>query len=632
MSTIFGKCNIDKQPVLTDEAVLMKVALDHWNADASGIWADEQTMLGQLTLFNTPESFHEKLPFTDAVSGMTIVADARIDNREELFRKLGVMQDERPQLADSILILKAYCKYGEECLSHFVGDFTFAIWDPSEQKLFCVRDHVGIKPLFYYSDDHFFAFASEKKGLLAIPGIKQKANHDYLMKMVGFIDHNEAETSYEGISRLPPGHFVSIQGKCLKLTKYWELDTEQEIIYKDPRDYVHAFKELFDEAIKCRLRSAFTVGAELSGGLDSSGITCIAARMLHEEGKKIATFSYGFDEKSKTFYHNTEDLIEEHFADEVIAFANVDKVIKIREDGYSNFMEEIDLALRINDGPGVLLPWHDPLKKKVVEENVRVLLSGFPGDQMVTSYAEGYFFEHFEKKRYRTFLKEAKREMGAMKALALLFKATADCYLEKSLTAYRKKRFIQNHRNLPGNFLTPTLSHAEYQRLVKDPPGWPRSYRRLQKMSLQKILVSNRPETEDRNSLLYKSETRFPMADRRLLQFMLSIPAGQKANATGGRLLYRKSMAAVIPESIIRRTDKESLIHPFVLPNWIRDQGSIAAWLKQAGLPERLPYVNFDKLMAGYSLDNDRDYFILNGRMNRKRLHCIVRWLEKNNL
>ena len=164
MSSIFGILNFDHKNV-TDEIQLMKASLHQWASDTSNVWIEESSGLGNILLLNTPESIHEKLPYYNEISDLCITADARIDNKDDLYRNLDIKPSQQI-IPDSELILLAYQKYGERCTEYLIGDFAFAIWDGKKQALFCARDQMGVKPFFYYCNEQFFAFATEKKGLL----------------------------------------------------------------------------------------------------------------------------------------------------------------------------------------------------------------------------------------------------------------------------------------------------------------------------------------------------------------------------------------------------------------------------------------------------------------------------------
>ena len=150
MSVIFGKYHIKKQTLAKTDLIKMRDKLNHWEADDVGVWKNEYVGFGHLMLWNTPESLYEKLPLVSPHSGNIITADARIDNREELFLKLKITDKSIP---DSTLILAAYDKYGKDCVHHLIGDFAFAIWNANKEELFCARDHMGVKPFYYYLDN-----------------------------------------------------------------------------------------------------------------------------------------------------------------------------------------------------------------------------------------------------------------------------------------------------------------------------------------------------------------------------------------------------------------------------------------------------------------------------------------------
>ncbi|RYG80958.1 MAG: asparagine synthetase B, partial [Alphaproteobacteria bacterium] len=142
-------------------------SLDHRGLDGRATWREGQIGFGHQMLHVTPESLTEALPWHDRASGLAITADARLDNREDLFRTLSITGPKRHLIPDSSVILKAYERWGEDCARHLLGDFAFAIWDGRKRELFCATDAMGLRPLFYYSGPGLFAFASEIRALHA---------------------------------------------------------------------------------------------------------------------------------------------------------------------------------------------------------------------------------------------------------------------------------------------------------------------------------------------------------------------------------------------------------------------------------------------------------------------------------
>jgi asparagine synthase (glutamine-hydrolysing) len=149
MSAIFGVYNLDGKPVSPQLLEKMSNILKHRGTDNSGVWSDTSIGLGHRMLGATPESQNEKLPHVSIDKSLVITADARLDNREQLIDLLSPFAKDDSLITDSELILSAYKKWGDGCAEHLLGDFAFAVWDTLQQKLFCARDHFGVKPFYY---------------------------------------------------------------------------------------------------------------------------------------------------------------------------------------------------------------------------------------------------------------------------------------------------------------------------------------------------------------------------------------------------------------------------------------------------------------------------------------------------
>ena len=166
MSAITGIFYRNGRNVNYDQIKKMNDSISHRGKDGSGVWIEGSVALGHQMLHTTQESLLEKLPFKDETSGMVITADARIDNRTELALVLKLENNEK--VPDSTFILKAYQKWGEMCPDKLLGDFAFAIWDPYKKQLFCARDHMGVKPFYYYLSDDALFFATEIKAFFTM--------------------------------------------------------------------------------------------------------------------------------------------------------------------------------------------------------------------------------------------------------------------------------------------------------------------------------------------------------------------------------------------------------------------------------------------------------------------------------
>src|SRR5262249_36405585 len=193
----FGLRRWDDRAVDPENLKRMQSALAPWGPDGSAIWHHNQIGLGHLLLRNTDESIHEFSPLKR--DQFVLTASARLDNRDDLIKTLGIQN--AAATPDVALILHAYEKWNEDCVDHLFGDFTFAIWDGRKQSLFLARDHHGISGLVFYRNEKFFAFASSLPGLFALPEIPRRPNAMYVACILVAWQRNGSQTAYENIYR-----------------------------------------------------------------------------------------------------------------------------------------------------------------------------------------------------------------------------------------------------------------------------------------------------------------------------------------------------------------------------------------------------------------------------------------------
>ena len=283
-------------------------------------------------LRTTPESLHENLPFEDKESRLVITADSRIDNRQALTKQLGIGSDLAVDLPDSQIILQAYLKWGTECPKYLLGDFSFAIWDSQNQRLFCAVDYFNVRPLYYHFSDNRFIFASEISGLLPgrlVPGQVNKTRLVALfLPELGTL--NRASTLYEQVLTLPAAHCLVVSDNGLSSWRYWNPQDLELTHHKTDELYIEECGELLKEATRCRLRSDTDTALALSGGIDSamiamysrdllrdspanqiaiSGVSSIA-RSCHET-QKIFTAQSALSDNSRTF---TTDVVSSDYS------------------------------------------------------------------------------------------------------------------------------------------------------------------------------------------------------------------------------------------------------------------------------------------------------------------------------
>ena len=280
MSGIVGIIHFDGAPVHRALLGRMTAFLDFRGPDAREMWINRNVGFGHTLFRTTFQSADERQPFS--FDGEThIVADCRVDARAELIAKLRTHgRNASLQQPDAELILHAYHVWGEGCMEHLLGDFAFAIWDAPRQKLFCARDHLGVKPFYYAHIGTTIIFSNTLDCIRLHPLVSDKLNDLAIADFLLFdMNQDPARTSFADVQRIPAAHRAWFaDGRC-KLSRYWSLPIDEPVYYKRPDDYTDRFKELLDQAVSDRLRTN-QVGVFMSGGIDSPTLAATACKIL----------------------------------------------------------------------------------------------------------------------------------------------------------------------------------------------------------------------------------------------------------------------------------------------------------------------------------------------------------------
>ncbi len=640
MSGIIGiKYFDDRQidPMLLDR---MLTVLVHRGLDGSKAWHNCSIGLGHLMSHTTPESLNEELPFVNHSSRAVITADARIDNREELISALGLSRGQSNTVSDSQLILHAYEKWDTDCAKRLLGDFAFAIWDGRKHKLFFARDPIGIKTFYYYCSNKIFVFASELKAILCLDEIPRKLNEgklaDWLVPDFG----DTVGTYYKDILRLPPAHWMTVEGGRVTTRSYWSLDPEREISLKSDGEYVEAFREHFLDAVRCRLRSAFPVGSTLSGGLDSSSVACSAGRIMVEEGKPpLHTFSAIFPDTAEK-----DSSIDEREYMDAVSEMGVFVPHYVRADRANPLAE----ALCHKDEPwgGLSLYIKKALFKVAQENKVRILLSGFGGDEIV-SYGFEYMSQLAAGGQWADFAGESNallQRRPQLKPMTYFHLYGTPCLtdlarqlkwieLGKEISQI-SKLFEVSRSRIFGHALKPLLrpvyqtwkslsringsesstfglnnsinpSFAKQIGLASRIESY-RQYKDISKMSIRerKIFGSTDGIHEVHTNMIehtaaeFSLELRYPFFDRRLIEFCLAVPFRQKLRNGWTRFIFRRAMQDILPQKIQWRVSKGKLSSNVRL--CLFREREVMDTLILQNTEVIAPYINIPALKASY--------------------------------
>ena len=315
-------------------------------------------VFGFLRLDTVPvaEPALDPVPFREPETGCLIVSDARIDYREGLCRSLGL---DPAVVSDPELVLAAYLQWGEACLDRLLGDFAFAIWDPRDSKLFCARDHFGMRPFYYHHTPRKrFVFASDARDIFSVPDVPYAINEgrvaDFLVPELEWIDYTSS--FYKDVYRLPPGHRLTVTPGGISINEYWEPAPGPALSAMSDQEWTDGLLEVLGRAVAERLRGpAGRVGCMLSGGMDSGSVAAMASELLQASGAgPLCTFSAarGDDDCDETRrIHATVYMLRANatiLTPEVVADRDTDLVASIEEpfDGVFLFMKAIFLAAR----------------------------------------------------------------------------------------------------------------------------------------------------------------------------------------------------------------------------------------------------------------------------------------------
>jgi asparagine synthase (glutamine-hydrolysing) len=525
---------------------------------------------------------------------MVLVADARIDNRDELLRTLGVKVGEG--LSDGEIILAAYARWGEDCVPRLLGDFAFALWDASTQTLLCARDPMGVKPFYYYASPRLFAFASEIKALLTVPGFDPAIDAEQVALFLDWHHEDRAATMYHGVLRLPAAHTLRITDRDTSLRRYWDVANASDVRLSSNDEYVEAFRSHFATAVQARMRSAHPIGATLSGGLDSSSIVCMSRKLRRNANAPLHTFSIVFPDLPE---RELRVIDERAFVDAVLRPGGVEPHF-VRGDTLSPMRDAERMLWHLDEPystPNLYL--HCGMFEAAQASGVRVLLDGFDGDSVV-SHGFGRLAGLARTRQWDVLDNEIRAfSTHHKKVPALALHQFVLPHLARLARRGRPMSWLRMARELTRRF---GLSRREIAVRFGVLPLMPASIRRVSGMlksdmtverrilrrDLAGVIQRNRERAEseqwralsereehvrglshplfqltleiaDKAASAFGVEPRYPFFDRRLIEFCVGLPETQKFNGGWPRLILRRAMEGILPPEIQWRSSKANL-------------------------------------------------------------------------
>lgn len=607
MSSICGVLHRNKRPVWAETIRTMTAALGHWQqpGDQSAVWLhpDGTVAMGHVMLTNTPQSSAEILPWHHAASRLTITADARIDNREDLCCQLAISTEELPLMPDSGLILAAYRKWGTACVGQLLGDFAFVIWDEANRRLFCARDHLGVKPFYYLLDNDSCIFATEMKGIFAVRDLPRELDEHWIADALAARIADNDYTPYRQIKRLPPAHWLTVSPAGVRKECYWQPDQNREICFPTEEQYVEAFREKLQQAVRCRTRSIFPIASELSGGLDSSTVAASAALQSETGGLEFIAFSHVPGDAYKPHAASCED--ERGFQQLLRQHARIDRSFDITAQD-RGVLDALRSAQRLHDGPShrVYGVFTDALLEAAAGTGARTLLSGFGGDEVVSHQAEEFLSELTEQRAWQKLWRECRQTQETEKrsAVQALLQGMAGAYLPfvKPVWHSLKKKIAPPAEGLQECIpIAPSFYQISAIRNRLDGPQNSQAMSSVRQSQCWRLLhpsLSMRLEACAIEAASNRLEYRYPLLDVRLVEFHLALPAHLKRKNGYGRYLFRRGIAGTVPPEIQWRVDKTGTTVPSVRHRIIRDAAAIAELIQQAAATNAVHYVDLAQM------------------------------------
>lgn len=573
MSAIFGFIRLDNQQI--DRSVMNMIVdkTSWWNPARIHQFHQDNIFVAHLA--NHHAELLQIITKHPNYPHLTVVANARIDNKKSLLKQFPELL---PTYTDVEIITWLYHHLNQKCVDLIKGAFAFAVWNSLTEELFLTRDHFGVNCLHYYFTDNLLAFSSQKKSIAHHPEVNTYPDWIYIINRMYRNDVGRNSTEFKYIKQVIPAHYIKWNRSFFKEEKYWSFDTKKATTFKKDESYIEKFEELFLQSVDRRLQRSTNTGSHLSGGLDSSGISSVAQNLLTKKyNRELSTFSYTIHESliDKVDFKNENPLVED-----VIKFANIKKAHRVDTPTYRKLRKRVIQEALFMDGfsrtQNIDVEWELLLKAK--ENNIDTMLSGFPGDELVTSFARMYFLEYLEQGRFIDYFKaqfKGQRDFtklivpfGVKLASHIPFFNAAN-YFGNRYSSYIHEKYRStispDDHYFNKNYIAanPDLQKAlKIQHFNTHHENFPLSLREYQANHICRMHTSRRIESEKLVALRFNIDYRYPMLDLDLAEYILSLPVEQKIVSNMTRRIYRRGMSRFLPDSVRLRDDKNGSLKP----------------------------------------------------------------------
>jgi asparagine synthase (glutamine-hydrolysing) len=551
---VCGICGVVSlgQPAELAVARAILARLRHRGPDGEGEFSRPGVALchARLAIIDLSEGGHQ--PFASSDGNLQLLHNGEIFNYLELRTELEALGHRFRSHTDTEVVLAAYQQWGDACVQRFNGMWAFALWDDHRQRLFCSRDRFGIKPFAYRWDGRRFVFASEPQALGADSRTSLEPNTEAVRDFLeqGYSDHRDT-TFFAGIHQLPPGHSLAIDEHGLHLERYWHLTPSES-----PSDPVEAFRELFIDSVRLRLRSDVPLGTALSGGLDSSAVAVTIDHLLRTEAE--AARPVGDRQETFTMYFDEPGHDERLFADAVARrIVSRPHVLTFTDQELVAALPEVVAAQGEPFGStSIVAQWF--VMRAAARMGLKVMLDGQGGDETLAGYVTTTRAYRLADLLQTGSLRAFARELGAANAS---WTALAQSVATPFLPASARWR-LRARRNRSDLLVHPRLRTRRMHPAASGGGPFPDRLRRQYHVVLSQLGLPELLRYEDRNTMAHSLEGRVPFLDHRLVEMLYGLPATELYQNGTTKLVLRRALADLLPTEVRDRRDKLGFVTP----------------------------------------------------------------------
>ncbi len=534
----------NKKPIIKK----MADRIIHRGPDAEGYYVDDNVALGHRRLSIIDLKTGDQ-PMVNEKADLVVVYNGEIYNYLELKADLKKQKHVFKTTSDTEVLLHGYETYHEKLPQQLRGMFAFAIWDKKQKKLFCARDHFGIKPYYYYWDGETFLFASEIKAFLDHPGFKKELNEKLLKPYLSFNFAPTAETFFKNVYRLNPGHYLTFNNNKLTVKRYFNLKFAEQAA--DYENVVNDISSVMADSVKKHLLSDVEVGSFLSSGVDSSYIVALA--------RPDKTYTVGYDIEKYNEISFAKDLADK------LKINNTSKIINKKEylAAVPKIMYHMDEPLA--DPSAIALYFVSQMASK----DLKVVLSGEGADEFFGGY--NYYRDEIDYQFYNKIPFWMRYLIGKMASLlpekrGINFLVRRGQKLEDSYIGVNKVfsekeagKIITRKNKIKLKDITSEV-YNEYQgesNIVK-----------MQAIDINYWLIKDILHKADRMTMAFSLEGRVPFVDTAVFATASKLPFNYKVTKENTKIALREAARKVIPNESYK---KKKLGFPVPLRSWMRE-------------------------------------------------------------